>query len=254
MLIQQLTEDNLITKEDVAAEIHSMHPSFLDHQLQSSLKNLNLQTIDLMYIHNAYESWSHFVTEEQFLEKLAKTFEFYESKRQQGQIQYYGMATWLCFRAKPEEEKIYLNFQKMFELAQKVGGDNHGFRFIQVPMGVMMPEAFVEPWQHYLQPDVADPQEEMKVLIAVCNLLKMNVMISKPILEGAVKEIKIDSIKNITDPVAKHLQLVRSMPPRCIISTMCGMKSLNHLKSNFDVIKNEPLTREEFLKAMNVKK
>jgi aryl-alcohol dehydrogenase-like predicted oxidoreductase len=31
MLIQQLTEDNLITKEDVAVEIHSMHPSFLDH-------------------------------------------------------------------------------------------------------------------------------------------------------------------------------------------------------------------------------
>ena len=31
MLIQQLTEDNLITKEDVAAEIHCMHPSFLDH-------------------------------------------------------------------------------------------------------------------------------------------------------------------------------------------------------------------------------
>jgi hypothetical protein len=45
----------------------------------------------------------------------------------------------------------------------------------------------------------------MKVLVAICNILKMNVMISKPILEGATKEIKIDSIKNIADPVAKHL-------------------------------------------------
>jgi len=44
-----------------------------------------------------------------FFARLAKVFEFYESKRISGDIQYYGMATWLCFRAKPEEDKIYLN-------------------------------------------------------------------------------------------------------------------------------------------------
>jgi hypothetical protein len=60
------------------------------------------------------------------------------------------MATWLCFRAKPDEEKIYLNLQKCLEVAEKVGGkDTHGFKYIQVPMGVMMPEAFVEKWQEH---------------------------------------------------------------------------------------------------------
>ena len=78
----------------------------------------------------------------------------------------------------------------------------------------------------------------------------MNIMVSKPILEGKVRETRIDSIKNIQDPVAKHLQLVRSLPPRCIISTMCGMKKIENLKSNFEVIKSEPLTRAEFAKAM----
>jgi len=48
---------------------------------------------------------------------LAKVFEFYESKRIAGDIQYYGMATWLCFRAKPEEDKIYLSLQKVYDLA-----------------------------------------------------------------------------------------------------------------------------------------
>lgn len=33
------------------------------------------------------------------------------------------------------------------------------------------------------------------------------------------------------------------MPPRCIISTMCGMKNIENLKKNFEVIKNEPLTK-----------
>ena len=64
----------------------------------------------------------------------------------------------------------------------------------------------------------------------------MNIIVSKPILEGGVKEIKIDDIRGISDPVSKHLQLVRSMPPRCIISTMCGMKSIENLNKNFEVI------------------
>ena len=78
-------------------------------------------------------------------DKLLKAFEFYESKRQSGDIQFYGMATWLCFRAKEEETNVYLSLQKCIELAEKVGGkDTHGFRFIQVPVSVLMPEAFVE--------------------------------------------------------------------------------------------------------------
>ena len=66
------------------------------------------------------------------------------------------MATWLCFRAKAEEEKIYLNLQKTMEVAEKIGGKNHGFRFIQVPIGVMMPEALVENWQEFDQPGGAN--------------------------------------------------------------------------------------------------
>ena len=109
MLVEELVEDGHITKEDVAAEIHCMHPAFLEHQLAASQSNLGLKTIDLMYLHNAYESQAHFMDDEVFFNKLAKAFEFYESKRESGDIQFYGMATWLCFRAKHEEEKIYLN-------------------------------------------------------------------------------------------------------------------------------------------------
>lgn len=31
MLVQELIEKELITQEDVAAEIHCMHPNFLEH-------------------------------------------------------------------------------------------------------------------------------------------------------------------------------------------------------------------------------
>ena len=61
-------------------------------------------------------------------------------------------------------------------MAVQTFGQDHGFRFIQVPLGVMMPEAIVEKWQHYRTPFInaagqTEIMERMKVLVAVCNLL-----------------------------------------------------------------------------------
>ena len=159
MLVDELVEQGLITKEDVAAQIHCMHPAYLAHQLEATKQNLGLETIDLMYLHNAFESQSHVVKDlDHFYDRLAKAFEFYETAREAGSIQYYGMATWLCFRAKQEEEKIYLNLQKTIEVAERVAGPSHGFKFVQVPISVMMPEALVEPWQDF-EPPVAGETE-----------------------------------------------------------------------------------------------
>ena len=99
-----------------------MHPAFLKQQFDQSKANLGLKTIDLMYLHNAYESQALVMqSKEEFFDKLKvrklwlsiqRAFEFFETKIQSGELQYYGMATWLCFRAKPEEDGIYLNLQK----------------------------------------------------------------------------------------------------------------------------------------------
>ena len=80
------------------------------------------------------------------MDKLRKAFEFMEQARADNKIKNYGMATWLCFRAKPEEDKIHLNLQKVHQVATEIGGEAHGFRFVQVPLGVMMSEAIVEKW------------------------------------------------------------------------------------------------------------
>lgn len=80
----------------------------------------------------------------------------------------------------------------------------------------------------------AGTEPQTKILVAVCNLLKMNMFASKPLLGGQCKETDIPSLKDISDPIARHLQLVRSMPPRCLISTMCGMKSLQNVKTNYN--------------------
>lgn len=73
-------------------------------------------------------------------------FEFLESQVAAGKIKNYGMATYSCFRVKSSETKVHLSLQKVVQLAEKIGGKNHHMRYIQIPINVLMPEAFVEPW------------------------------------------------------------------------------------------------------------
>lgn len=81
-----------------------------------------------------------------FFDRLTKAFEFLEEQVEKGKIQNYGIASYSCFRVKPTEDKMHLSLEKVYRLAEKVGGSDHHFTYVQVPMNVMMPEAFVEPW------------------------------------------------------------------------------------------------------------
>ena len=48
-------------------------------------------------------------------------------------------------------------------------------------MSVMMPEAFVEKWQEFEDPSLSAAtadEKERKILVALCNLLKMNLIAS----------------------------------------------------------------------------
>ena len=92
-----------------------------------------------MYLHNAAESQLKFLGLERFLERLRSAFEFYEEKRKENKIQYYGMATWNCFRVSPKKKKEHVNLETVVKLAEDVGGLNHGFRFVQIPFNIVMP-------------------------------------------------------------------------------------------------------------------
>ena len=83
--------------EDLVAGCHCMHPEYLSDQLERSLKNLGLKTIDLYYIHNP-ETQLGKVDDITFYKRLALAFEFLESAVREGKIKNYGLATWKAFR------------------------------------------------------------------------------------------------------------------------------------------------------------
>ena len=78
--VQSLVEENRISVEDVIFDdkkrpVHCMHPEFLREKLNVSLANLELDTLDILYLHNVVESQAALLPPELFEERLAKAFE-----------------------------------------------------------------------------------------------------------------------------------------------------------------------------------
>src|SRR6266550_5376008 len=126
--------------EDIVAGSHCMTPSYLQNQLEQSLRNMNLDCVDVYYIHNP-ESQLGSVSEKEFYTRLKSAFEALEKNRAQGKLRSYGVATWNGFRVTPETTG-YHSLAKMVAIANELAGEQHGFRFVQLPFNLAMPEAF----------------------------------------------------------------------------------------------------------------
>jgi len=139
--LNKLLSQRKISPEDLVDDCHCMHPAFIEEMINTSLDNLQLETIDLYYLHNPAESQLSVIGEAAFLQKTAKAFEMLEMKRKEGKIRSYGIATWGCFRAPPTDQGNHLSLEKVVQIAKQVGGNDHGFRYIQLPINGLMMEA-----------------------------------------------------------------------------------------------------------------
>ncbi len=142
----EYSQKGIISEGDVSSGYHCMTTSYLSDQLERSLKNLGVNCIDLLYLHNAVEGQINDISKDQFLKNLKLVFELYEQKRSEGKIKFYGMATWECFRV-PNDSPQYLSLQETVNMANEVGGQDHGFRFIQLPFNMHYDQALLKKTQ-----------------------------------------------------------------------------------------------------------
>ena len=124
---------------DIAGGAHCMTPRYLESQLSQSLANMGLDCVDVYYVHNP-ESQLSAVSPNEFWQRLRAAFEFLEQSVANGKIRNYGVATWNGFRAEPDAGG-YHSLEQMADIAKEVAGDEHHFRFIQLPFNLAMPEA-----------------------------------------------------------------------------------------------------------------
>jgi aryl-alcohol dehydrogenase-like predicted oxidoreductase len=235
--------NGVMRADDISSGYNVLNPNYLKRCIDKSLANLHLATLDLVYVHNPFESWYEDVSRENFFKMLSKVFEAYEEYRTLGKIRYYGMATWTCFRV-PPDSKEYLSLEQVIKEAEKVGGfGGHGFRFIQLPYNLAYSEALL------LRNQSVGTEKNLTILEAA-EKLKIGVFTSIPLFQGRLLRTKIPDYGGLTDQVSKLLQIVRSSPS--VIAPLVGHKEPNHVEQNLKISSISPLNSKEYKEAVEI--
>ena len=88
----------------------------------------------------------------------------------------------------------------------------------------MMPEAFIEPWQEFKEEKDGNTINTKEILVAACNILKMNLITSQPLFQGKLSQLNLPNKMGVYNTASRHLQLIRSIPTRWLLTTLVGMK------------------------------
>jgi aryl-alcohol dehydrogenase-like predicted oxidoreductase len=229
--------------EDIVGGSHCMTPAYLRNQLDQSLRNMNLESVDVYYVHNPESQLGH-VSGEEFFLRLEAAFGELEKNRAEGKLKFYGVATWNGFRV-PSGSSGYHSLEKMLDAARKAGGESHGFRFIQLPFNLAMPEAFTLANQK-----VAG--EQVTVLEAAATL-GVTVMASASIFQGRVAKGLPPTVRaplgDLPTDAQTAIQFVRSTPG--ITTALVGMSSREHVEENLELVRVEPVKPDQFMQLFS---
>jgi aryl-alcohol dehydrogenase-like predicted oxidoreductase len=240
----EFLERGVFRVEDIAAGCHCMAPGYLADQLDRSRGNLGLNTIDVFYLHNPETQLSE-VPPEEFRRRIREAFLFLEAAVASKQIRAYGMATWNSFREDPKSQG-YLSLMEMVGLAKEVAGDDHHFRFVQLPFNLAMPEALTRPNQKADGRFVPMVQAARSAGIALVS--------SAAFLQGQLTKnlpAFVNSALGLKDDASRALQFARSAPG--LTTALVGMSQVPHVQANLQLLGVEPASREQFMKLFEQK-
>lgn len=233
---EEYSQKGVIKEGDVTSGYHCMTPTYLSDQLDRSLKNLDSECVDLMYLHNAVEGQIKDVPKDKFLENLKSVFELYEQKRDEGKIKFYGMATWECFRVSNDNPQ-YLSLEETVNMAKSVGGENHGFKFIQLPFNMHYDQALLGKTQTIGTDSIS--------ILETAIRLGIGVFTSVPFMQGRLLTPGAMPDFNELKPSLRALQFIRSSPG--VLAPLVGQKSSEHVSENLEIMKIPPIPEDEFL-------
>jgi aryl-alcohol dehydrogenase-like predicted oxidoreductase len=198
---------------------------------------MDLESVDVYYVHNPESQLDH-VSETEFYHRLRLAFERLEENRKRGKLQFYGVATWNGFREQADSRRHH-SLVRMLEIAHEAGGEEHGLRFIQLPLNLAMPEAI-----SVLNETVdGDPL----TVVEAAARLGVTVMASGSMLQGRVARGLPDPVRqalgSLSTDAQTAIQFVRSTPG--ITTALVGMSRIEHVDENLQLVGIEPLTHEQ---------
>ncbi|MEJ7556300.1 MAG: aldo/keto reductase, partial [Aquificaceae bacterium] len=235
---ENFVNTGIIKLEEMTPQGHYLSAKFIEWCLNKSLENMNTDYVDIYFLHNPEEQLNFF-DRKTFNTKIRECFEYLEFEVKRGRVRYYGLATWGGFRVSPASRQ-YLNLAELLGIAEQVAGQEHHFRFIQLPYNLGMPEAYT------LKNQEVDGQR-LSTLEA-CERLGVYTYISASIYQGRVigrvpQELK-QKLK-VEKDVHASLQFVLSTPG--VGTALVGMSKLEHLEENLQILSIPRLSETEFL-------
>jgi len=222
-LASEYFDRGVMSPAEVVSGGHSFAPAFIADQIQRSLRNLGLSTIDIYYLHNP-EQQSLALDATRFRTGLANAFRELENQVQQGTIRAYGCATWNGFRQEASTPG-HLSLEEIVGIAHEVGGASHHFSVIQLPINLAMAEAVRSSTQSLAGKNV--PVLEAAGALGVSVVASASLMQSQ--LARGLPGALASAFPSLETDAQRAIAFVRSLP---LSSALVGMRRLDHLSEN----------------------
>ncbi|WP_232700908.1 aldo/keto reductase [Halobacterium wangiae] len=237
----EYVDAGIVDPEDLAHGSHAVASGYVEDQLDRSLRNLDVDTIDLYYVHNPETQLDERPASELY-DQLEATFERLERRAAAGDINHYGVATWDAFRV-PRDHERYLDLGELISraraAAKEVGNTATHLRAVQLPFNVYMADAFTCESQ-------SGPEGDQSVLW-FAHEAGLNVFTSASLAQGEV----LRGIPNAVDAelsgetaAQRGLNFARSAPG--VTSALAGTTSPAHVRENVAAGSFEPLGADAF--------
>jgi aryl-alcohol dehydrogenase-like predicted oxidoreductase len=234
---EEYVEPGLVDADELVRG-NCIAPGFLDDQLDRSLSNLGLETVDLYYVHNP-ETQLEGRSREWVYDRLEDAFTRLEERATAGDLRHYGVASWECFRV-PADHDSYLSLTEVVRrgraAAKRAGNAATHFRAVQLPFNVHMADAFT-----VAAHEGADgPQSAL----AFAQDAGLNVFTSASLLqgdladEGSIPGSVAARIEGDT-PAQRAINFARSAPG--VTASLVGSSSVEHVRENVAAGTFEPL-------------
>jgi len=237
----EYVDTGIVDREDLAHGSHAVAPGYIEDQVDRSLRNLDVDTIDLYYVHNPETQLDERSADELY-DQLEATFERLEERAAAGDIRHYGVATWDAFRV-PRDHERYLDLGELISrargAAKSVGNTATHLRAVQVPFNVYMADAFTCDAQ-------SGPEGDQSVLW-FAHEAGLNVFTSASLAQGEVVQgipDAVDAKLSGETAAQRGLNFARSAPG--VTSALAGTTNPDHVRENVAAGAVEPLGADAF--------
>jgi len=229
-ILGEYVEPGILDPRQIVGGMHAIAPAYLENQIERSRRNLGIETIDVFYLHNPETQLSE-VSRDRFLGRLGEAFAMLERQVQAGKLSYYGLATWSGFRL-PHGSAELLDLEEIVQLAEQVAGNEHHFRFLQLPFSLALPEAYAL---------FNQGSGQRQCLLAAASRLGIVVVGSATLHQGQLIHGLPESVQQIlgfANDAGNAIQFSRSAPG--LTTALVGMAHEEHVIANLRVAETSP--------------